>query len=348
MSHPRIHLTTLLLVLATIPASAQERGRVHELSSSAATTHIGFFDATLDAVLRIESGDFVRLATTSTTPGWLQNQGVDRERIPEELHRAYDGELRLRQPSSGVYTGRGDHTLNGPIYVEGAEPGDMLEIRILSVDLWLPVAGQSVAARLYPEGYVTGRQFVHTIDLESRTVEYAPGVVIPLEPFWGVMGVAPPPAMGRVGSGPPDVFGGNMDNRDLGAGSTLYLPVFNDGALLSIGDGHAAQGYGEVSGSAVETSLKGEIQVILHKNQSLQLPRAETPTHYITMGLHRDLDEAALIATMGMIDFLVATHGLDRETAIGLSSVAMDLVVTQIVDGTKGIHALMPKSIFQN
>ncbi len=346
MSHPRLHLTVLLL-LVTIPASAQERSRVHVLNAAAETTHIGFFDAALEAVLRIESGDFVRLATASISPGWLRNQGVERERIPEELYRAYDGEMRLRRPASGAFTGRGDHTLNGPIYVEGAEPGDMLEVRILSVDLWLPVAGQSVRANLYPDGFVTNRQFVHTIDLESRTVEYAPGVVVPLEPFWGVIGVGPPPAMGRVGSGAPNIFGGNMDNRDLGAGSTLYLPVFNEGALLSIGDGHGAQGYGEVSGSAVETSLQGEIQVILHKNQRLRLPRAETPTHYMTMGLDRDLDQAALMATTEMIDFLVTTRGLDRETAIALSSVAMDLVVTQIVDGTKGIHALIPKSIFE-
>lgn len=346
MRIPRIHLTVLLL-LAAVPASAQERGRVHELNASPQTTHIGFFDAELEPVLRIQSGDVVRLATTSTTPGWLQNQGVARGRIPEELFRAYAGELRLRRPMSGPYTGRGDHTLNGPIYIEGAEPGDMLEVRILSVDLWLPVAGQSTRANLYPDGFTTNRQFVHWIDLDSRTVEYAPGVVVPLDPFWGVIGVAPPPAMGRVSSGPPNVFGGNLDNRDLGAGSTLYLPVFNEGALLSIGDGHGAQGYGEVSGSAVETSLKGEIQVILHKNQSLRLPRAETPTHYMTMGLDRDLDEAALIATTEMIDFLVATKGLDRETAIALSSVAMDLVVTQIVDGTKGVHALIPKSIFK-
>ncbi len=346
MSHARL-FPTILLLLTTLPVSAQERGRVHELNASAATTHISFFDAALEPVLRIESGDVVRLSTASISPGWLQNQGVEPERIPEELFRAYDGEMRLRQPRPGPFTGRGDHTLTGPIYVEGAEPGDMLEVRILSVDLWLPVAGQSTRANLYPDGFATNRQFVHWIDLESRTVEYAPGVVVPLEPFWGVIGVGPPPAMGRVGSGAPNVFGGNMDNRDLGAGSTLYLPVFNEGALLSIGDGHGTQGYGEVSGSAVETALKGQIQVILHKDQSLRLPRAETPTHYMTMGLDRDLDQAALIATTEMIDFLVATHGLDRETAMALSSVAMDLVVTQIVDGTKGIHAMIPKSIFE-
>ena len=137
-----------------------------------------------------------------------------------------------------------------------------------------------------------------------------------------------------------------MDNRDLGPGSVLYLPVHNPGALLSIGDGHAAQGYGEISGSAVETSLEGEIQVFLHKDQTLVWPRAETPTHYLTMGLDPDLDEAARLAADGMIDFLVEAKGLDRETAILLCSVAMDMVVTQVVDGTKGIHAMVAKSLF--
>jgi acetamidase/formamidase len=153
--------------------------------------------------------------------------------------------------------------------------------------------------------------------------------------------------MGRVPSGPPNVFGGNLDNRDLGAGSTLYLPVHVSGALLSIGDGHAVQGYGEVCLSAVEASLKGEVQVVLHKGRAMRWPRAETATHYITMGLNADLDEAAKIATREMLDFLVENKGLSRDDAYMLASAAMDLVVTQAVDGTKGIHALMPKGIFR-
>jgi acetamidase/formamidase len=153
--------------------------------------------------------------------------------------------------------------------------------------------------------------------------------------------------MGRVASGPPNVFGGNLDNRDLGAGSTLYLPVFVAGALLSIGDGHAVQGEGEVCLSAVEASLKGEIQVVLHKGTMIRSPRAETATHYVTMGLNSDLDEAAKIATREMIDFLVETKGLTRDTAYMLSSAAMDLIVTQAVDGTKGVHAMLPKNIFR-
>jgi acetamidase/formamidase len=161
------------------------------------------------------------------------------------------------------------------------------------------------------------------------------------------MGVAPPASMGRVPSGPPGVFGGNLDNPDLGAGSTLYLPVYVPGGLLSIGDGHAVQGHGEVSLSAVETSLKGEVQVVLHKQQHLRLPRAETPTHYITMGLHTDLDEAAKIATREMLDWLVAMKHLSRDDAYLLASAAMDLSVTQVVDGTKGVHAMLPKAIFK-
>jgi acetamidase/formamidase len=198
-----------------------------------------------------------------------------------------------------------------------------------------------------PEQFVYKKDRVLWIDMKTKTIEYAPGVAIPAKPFWGVIATAPPPEMGRVPSRAPNFFGGNMDNSDLGAGSTLFLPVLNSGGLLSIGDGHAAQGGGEVCGSAVETSLKGEIQVILHKRKKLKWPRAETPTHYMTMGLNEDLDEASKAATSEMLDFLVESKGLTREDAYFLASAAMDLSVTQVVDATKGVHALIPKSIFK-
>jgi len=266
--------------------------------------------------------------------------GVPKDKIPAELYDVYAG------VEEG---GRGDHTLNGPIFVTGAAPGDSLEIRIRSIDLRLPIAGQGFVPNrgALPDEFPTGKDKVLWLDLKNKTTEYAPGVVVPLKPFWGVIGVAPPASMGRVSSGPPNVFGGNMDNRDLVGGTTLYLPVFVPGGLLSVGDGHAAQGYGEVCLSAIETSLKGEIQVILHKNQPLKQPRAETPTHFMTMGLHQDLDEAARIATREMLDWIVETKKISRDDAYMLSSAAMDLVVTQVVDGTKGIHALMPKAIFK-
>ncbi len=319
---------------------AQASPRVHELKASPATVHHNFFDASLPPVLTIESGDIVRLETATGNPRWFENLGVPKDQIPAELSAVFEGIAA---------DDRGDHTLNGPIAVRGAEPGDVLEIRIRSVDVRLPIAGLGFGPNsgLLPEEFPYEKNSVAWIDVARRIVQFAPGIEIPARPFWGVIGVAPPPGMGRVSSGPPNVFGGNFDNPDLGAGSTLYLPVHAAGGLLSIGDGHAVQGYGEVSGSAVETSLKGEIQVLLHKKGRLRWPRAETATHYITMGLDPDLDQAAKLATREMLDFLVETKGLSRERAYLLASAAMNLMVTQVVDGTKGIHAMMPKAIFQ-
>ena len=334
MKSPGLIALSVLLVASSV--SAQD-ATVHELKASPETTHIFFFDASLDPVLEIESGDRVRLETATGNPRWFEALGVPRNQIPQELYDVY------RDYDSA---GRGDHTLNGPIWVNGAEPGDVLEVRILSVDLRMSISGQGVAGQFHPELGNVSR--VLWIDLENRTVEYAPGVVVPTNPFWGVIGTAPPAEMGRVNSIAPDFFGGNMDNRDLGPGSTIYLPVYNTGGLLSVGDGHAVQGYGEISGGAVETSLKGEIEVFLHKDRTLERPRAETPTHYMTMGFHEDLDEAARLAGADMVDFLVETKDIDRKTAVLLCSVAMDLLVTQVVDGTKGVHAMISKDIFRN
>lgn len=334
---------SLLVLVGGLAAPAIAGGQtpsIHELKASPSTVHRGFFDASLKPVLTIDSGDIVRLETTTGNPRYFEKLGVPKDKIPAELYGVYEG-------VEG--DGRGDHTLNGPIAIRGAEPGDMLEVRIRSVDVRLPIAGQSFVPNrgLLPEEFPYEKNRVTWIDVSRRVVQFAPGIEIPAKPFWGVIGVAPPSAMGRVPSGPPNVFGGNLDNPDLGAGSTLYLPVHVRGALLSIGDGHAVQGRGEVSLSAVETSLKGEIQVVLHKGHRLRWPRAETATHYITMGLDQDLDQAAKIATSEMLDFLVETKGLSREEAYLLASAAMDLIVTQVVDGTKGIHAMMPKGIFQ-
>jgi acetamidase/formamidase len=323
----------------TAAASAQTTAQIHELKSSPTTVHHGFYDATLKPVLTIDSGDTVRIWTTTGNPRYFERLGVPKEKIPSELYAAFDGV----QDSE-----RGDHTLVGPIYVNGAEPGDTLEVKILSVNVWLPIAAQSFRPHrgVLPEDFPYAKDRVLWIDLSKQTVEYAPGVVVPVKPFWGDIGVAPPPEMGRVVAGPPNVNGGNMDNHDLGAGSTLYLPVHVPGALLSVSDGHAAQGDGEVCLSAIETSLKGEIQLIVHKGKRIGWPRAETPTHYMTMGFDEDLNQAAKIATREMLNFLVESKGLSREDAYMLMSATMDLVVTQAVDGAKGIHAMIPKAIF--
>ena len=332
----------LFIALLFVPAVArgQAAPKVHELKASPSTVHRGFFDASLKPVLTIDSGDIVRLETATGNPRYFEKLGVPKDKIPAELYAVYEGVDN---------DGRGDHTLNGPIAVRGAEPGDTLEIRIRSVDVRLPIAGQGFVPNRgqLPEDFPYAKDHVVWIDVARKMVLFAPGIEIPARPFWGVMAVAPPASKGRVPSGPPGMFGGNLDNPDLVAGSTLYLPVFVAGALLSIGDGHAVQGHGEVSLSAVETSLKGEVQVVLHKQQHLKGPRAETATHYITMGLHTDLDEAAKMATREMLDWIVQMKGLSRDDAYLLASAAMDLSVTQVVDGTKGVHAMLPKAIFK-
>ena len=329
------------LLLAAAIAGAQSSPKVHELKASPSTVHRGFFDASLKPVLTIDSGDIVRLETATGNPRYFEKLGVPKDKIPAELYAVYEGVDN---------DGRGDHTMNGPIAIRGAEPGDSLEIRIRSVDVRLPIAGQGFVPNRgqLPEDFPYAKDHVVWIDVARKMILFAPGIEIPARPFWGVMAVAPPASMGRVPSGPPGVlFGGNLDNPDLGAGSTLYLPVQVPGALLSIGDGHAVQGQGEVSLSAVETSLKGEVQVILHKGQHLRGPRAETATHYMTIGLHADLDEAAKMATREMLDWIVQMKGLSRDDAYLLASAAMDLRVTQVVDGTKGVHAMLPKAIFR-
>jgi acetamidase/formamidase len=329
------------LLLAPAIAGAQSSPKVHELKATPSTVHRGFFDASLKPVLTIDSGDIVRLETATGNPRYFEKLGVPKDKIPAELYAVYEGVDN---------DGRGDHTLNGPIAIRGAEPGDSIEIRIRSVDVRLPIAGQGFVPNRgqLPEEFPYAKDHVVWIDVARKMVLFAPGIEIPARPFWGVMAVAPPASMGRVPSGPPGVlFGGNLDNPDLGAGSTLYLPVQVPGGLLSIGDGHAVQGQGEVSLSAVETSLKGEVQVILHKGQHLRGPRAETATHYMTIGLHADLDEAAKMATREMLDWIVQMKGLSRDDAYLLASAAMDLRVTQVVDGTKGVHAMLPKAIFR-
>ncbi len=341
--------TTLkMLAVLAIPAAlilqaaapAQAASIVHDLKATPTTVHRGFFDASLPPVLTIDSGDIVRLETASGNPRYFEGLGVPKEKIPKELYAAFEG-------VEGA--GRGDHTLNGPIRVRGAEPGDVLEIRIRSVEVRLPIAGQGFRPKrgVLPDEFDYQKDRVLWIDMKRQSVEYAPGVEVPVKPFWGVIAVAPEASRGRVASGPPDVFGGNLDNRDLGAGSTVFLPVQATGGLVSIGDGHAVQGHGEVCLSAVEASLKGEVQIILHKNKALKGPRAETATHYMSIGLNPDLDEAARLATSDMVDFLATTKGLSRDDAYMLCSAAMDLIISEAVDGTKGVHAMLPKSIFR-
>jgi acetamidase/formamidase len=244
--------------------------------------------------------------------------------------------------------GPGPHLLVGPVYVTGAEPGDVLEVQILDVR-----AVEEFAINVFnpgggtlPEDFPYARTKVIPLDLANNVALFSDDIVIPLRPFFGSMGVAPPVRMGRVSSSPPGVHAGNLDNKELTAGSTLYIPVHVSGALFSFGDGHAGQGDGEVAGTAIETSLAGRFQFFVRKDMELRWPRAETPTHYMTMGLDRDLGIAIKTALREMIDFLREERGLSRDDAYMLASMAVDVRITQLVDGTLGVHAMLPKEIF--
>ncbi|HMA52138.1 MAG TPA: acetamidase/formamidase family protein, partial [Magnetospirillaceae bacterium] len=244
--------------------------------------------------------------------------------------------------------GPGGHILTGPVAIEGAEPGDTLEIRIKKIDLAIPYAYNAFryGVGLLTDDFPYARMKIIPLDAKKMVAHFAPGIDIPLHPFFGSMGVAPPPDFGRYDSTPPTISGGNMDNKELVAGTTLYLPVHAKGALFEVGDGHAGQGNGEVDITAMETSLKGTLQFILHKSEKLSYPRAETPTHYIAMGFDDDLSIATHKAVRNMIDFLAETRQMSRDDAYMLVSVAGDVDVTELVDRNKGVHVMLPKAIF--
>lgn len=317
-----------------------QSSRTHELKLLPQNVHWGYYDAAVKPVLRVASGDTIRVETmVARGLERLRAAGVPDTDIPDTL-KAVENAVTERGP--------GAHPLTGPIWIEGAEPGDVLELRILGFEFLHPygVTGFVTNNGTLPEDFPYTRFKLIRFNVGAGVAEFAPGVRLALAPFFGSIGVAPNPLVGRISSGPPGPHTGNLDNKELIAGSTLFLPVHVPGALLSMGDGHAMQGDGEVTLTALETSLRGTVEVIVRKGKRLNWPRAETPTDYITMGLHTDLDEAARLATREMIDFLVTEKGMSRDEAYILCSLAVDLRVTQVVDGTKGIHAMLAKSIF--
>ena len=272
----------------------------HTLMPSPRTVHIGHFNATNRPVLTINSGDIVTLEAATQ----LEPEAID---ASASYRRASFRNMCATSIARCTDRGPGPHVLTGPIFVNGAMPGDVLELRILDVRLAVGYGynRQRPFAGTLPNEFTQVWQRVLRINREAKTTEIAPGVVIPLDrPFFGTMGVAPPAVMGRIGSGPPGVHTGNLDNKDLGAGTVLYMPVHVAGALFSAGDGHGAQGHGEVDLSAVETGLRGRFQFIVRKDMKLTWPRAETPTHWIVMGLNEDLDDAMQIAVRETISFI--------------------------------------------
>ena len=329
----------LAALLASVPAWGQAP-RSHELTLLPQNVHWGYYDGSVKPVLRIASGDTIRVETmVARGLQRLRAAGVAENEIPDSL-KAVETAVTERGP--------GAHPMTGPIWVEGAEPGDVLEVRIRSFEFLHPygVTGFIPGSGTLPDDFPYTRFKLIRLNAGAGTAAFGSGITLRLAPFFGSIGVAPSPLVGRISSGPPGPHTGNLDNKELVAGSTLYLPVHAPGALLSLGDAHAMQGDGEVTLTALETSVRGTVEVLVRKGRHLNWPRAETPTHYITMGLHTDLDEAARMATREMIDFLVTEKRMARDDAYILCSLAADLHVTQLVDGTKGIHAMIAKSIF--
>jgi acetamidase/formamidase len=302
------------------------------LNPTPQTVHWGHFNASIPAVLQVESGDEVVIDTFSGGMSEVADPSLFR---PE--HRLI---------VDTVPQIMGPHILTGPVHVKGAEPGDTLEVRILNIELttdW----GWNIIRPLkgaLPEDFPNLSRRVIPIDRQTNMARLPWGVDVPLRPFFGIIGVAPPPAYGLVSSVEPREYGGNIDNKEFIPGTSLFLPVFVPGANLSVGDGHAVQGDGEVCLTALESCLKGRFQVIVHK-QSLNFPRAITPTHYISMGMDVDLDDAAKQALRNMIKWLTEIKPWTAEEAYVFCSLACDLHVTQLVDGNKGIHAMVSRSV---
>ena len=325
------------------PAGASSgNGRTHVVESNRETVRLGVFDETLPPIVTIESGDWVSFPNT-----WSHFMNELQPGVPV----ARLAELRASNP------GRGPHSIIGPIVVWDAEPGDVVEIRYRRLH---PVAWGAVfnnpgalGTGLLPQDFAQGHIKYVDLDLTQMEAKFAPDITIPLTPFQGTLGVAPPDGFfpplspGVTSSVPPGPHGGNLDLRELTEGSVLYLPVWKTGALIYTGDSHAVQGDGEISLTALETRMQEVlIQVVLHKQKNFQWPVAETATHWITMGLDKDLNAAMALAARNAIDFLASRAKLTPHDAYALCSVAVSFRVTQVVDIVRGVHAMIPKSLF--
>ena len=333
-SAPGVAIAALLLA----GNATAQAPRVHQLPATPQTVAYGFYWSEAKPALRIASGDIIDVETLLTnTPQRLEAAGVPANEIQQSL-RDIVAQVTDRGP--------GGHILTGPVYVEGADSGDVLEVKILSIDLAIPYGynGCSGFARdLCDRSQPTTR--IIRLDSQRMIGHFGDGIDVPLKPFFGSMGVAPPPSRGRVSSNPPDIHAGNLDNKELVAGTTLYIPVHAKGALFEVGDGHAAQGDGEVDQTAIETSLRGRLQLTVRKDMKLEWPRGETPTHWITMGMDTSLTKSTRIAIEQMVKLLMEKKQLSQTAAYQLASIAADLRITQLVDGNVGVHMMVPKSL---
>lgn len=302
-----------------------------------ANVHWGYFDAALKPVATIDPGETITIDTVSGEP----------HDVPAQAGMTVRPELQAVRAACAPELG--PHILTGPVAVRGAMPGDALRVEIIDVELaddwgWNIVKPGMGAL---PDDFPYERRVYLGIDRQARTIHTPWGMVLKASPFFGVMGVAPAPEIGRVSSVMPSSFGGNLDNKELGAGAVLYLPVAVEGALFSCGDGHGMQGDGEVCLTAVETGLTGTFKIDLIKNANLDAPWAETPTHAITMAFDEDLDIAMQVALQRMIRLIVARTGITADDAYRLCSLAVDLRVTQVVNRSKGIHAMIKRELLE-
>lgn len=339
--HYKSFAAIILLSTLSFSLAAQKKGSLtnpYVLTPSPTTVAWGHYWSEMPPALRIQSGDFVKVHTLLTSnPERLEAAGIPPAQVEKEL----------RDVQTVKDRGPGGHVLTGPIYIEEAEPGDVLEVRFHTIELAIPYGYNAIGQNGFLSDEIFDRKMrIIPLDKEKMTGHFADGIDIPLHPFFGSVGVAPPKEAGRWNSAPPWIHAGNLDNKELVAGTALFIPVHIKGALFEIGDGHAAQGNGEVDITAIETSLKGELQFVVHKGRTLRWPMAETPTHIITMGCDRDLNAATHIAVREMIRYLMEEKKLSQADAYMLCSVAADVNITQLVDGNVGVHAMLPKEIF--
>lgn len=335
---------------------------LHVLKATPATVHWGYFDAGLNPALTIKSGDLIEIDAITHQAGDAPDLLMD-----NAIRTLYES-IPPADRSPGV------HLMTGPIAVEGAEPGDVLEVRYLKMAPRLPY-GTNIAANWgylaeefgqkervtifaldsrygfahalyaydYPEPYNMPGKIVDASRIRRQPA--LPGFRIPLKPHLGTAGVAPAET-GRVSTVPPGMHGGNIDNWRIGAGSVMYYPVLVAGGLFSVGDPHVSQGDGELNGTAVEASLTVLMQIVLRKNFTFYAPLLDTGSAWILHGFDRDLNQAMRNASVAMLDFLTEVHGLSRDDAYVLMSTAADFTVTQVVDDRRGIHVAIPKDVF--
>jgi acetamidase/formamidase len=309
----------------------------HRLDAAADTVHWGYFDAALKPLITVDSGDTITISSVSGTPVQLPkpDSGLTIPPALPAIHKSVPQKLG------------GPHILTGPVAVRGAKAGQVLEVRIKAIELHYDWGYNTIRPLngALPDDFKETRNIVIPLDKARMVGKLSWGLELPLKPFYGIMAVAPPAAWGPVNSPPPRKNGGNMDNKELVAGTTLYLPIHVDGALFSCGDGHGVQGDGEVCVTAIETGLIGTFELIVRDDMKLEWPMAETPTHVMTMAFDPDLDDCVVIALRDMIKLICARTGLSREDAYTLCSLAADLRVTQVVNGSKGIHIMLEKKL---